>query len=129
MSTAIEFYKIYTRQSRSSWADRARVVLTFDAESKQGVYLHLGDFGINGFSISKQLQTLLPNSLQQQYVDVAHIDIVMHIFNKKIEFYCKEHVIESAFKEVFFLNQDAFFSNSTKNQWEMSYHSFIEHSE
>jgi hypothetical protein len=129
MSTTIEFYKTYSRQSRSSWSDNARVVLTFDAESKQGVYLHLGDFGINGCSVSKQLQALLPISLQQQYIDVAHIDIVMHVFNIQIEHYCKEYVMVSAFKEIFLLNQDAFFSNSAKNQWEKSYHSFLEHSD
>ena len=129
MSTTIEFYKTYSRQSRSTWADNARVVLTFDAESKQGVYLHLGDFGINGFSISKQLQTLLPASLQQQYIDVTHIDIVMHVFNNQIEGYCKEHVLEAAFKEVFLLNQEAFLSKSAKSQWEKTYHSFVEHSD
>ena len=126
MSTTIEFYKTYTRKSRSIWADNARVVLTFDAESKQGVYLHLGDLGINGFSVSKQLQTLLPTSLQQQYIDVAHIDVVIHVFNQLIESYCKEHVLEAAFKESFLLNQEAFFADTTKDQWEKSYHRFVE---
>ncbi len=62
MSTTIEFFKLYSRRSRSPdyWNDRARVVVTLDPETKQGVYLHLGDFGINGIAISSQLQKHLP---------------------------------------------------------------------
>ena len=129
MSTTIEFYKIYSRSSRAKWLDRARIAMAFDSESKQGVYMHLGDTSINGFSISKQLQTLLPIFLQRQYIDVSHIDIVMHVFNKQIENYCKNHVSEESFKEVFILNQDTFFSDSSKQHWEKSYHNFIEHSD
>jgi hypothetical protein len=125
MSTDIEFYKTYTRKSRSKWSDNARVVLMFNSESKSGVYLHLGDLGINGFSISKQLQTLLPASLQQQYLGVEYIDIVMHVFNEQIESYCKKFIEEVEFKEVFLLNQTAFFSNATKTVWKESYELFL----
>lgn len=125
MSTTIEFYKTYTRKSRSKWSDNARVVLMFDSESKSGVYLHLGDLGINGFSISKQLQTLLPTQLQQQYLGVEYIDIVMHVFNEQIENYCKKLVEEVEFKEIFLLNQIAFFSDTTRTVWKESYDLFV----
>lgn len=125
MSTTIEFYKTYSRQSRSMWADNARVVMTFDAESKAGVYLHLGDFGINGFSISKGLQSILPSTLQKQYIEGKHIDIVMHIFRDIIENYCQQHVSEDEFKEVFLLNQTSFFSDTAKAQWLESYNVFL----
>jgi hypothetical protein len=125
MSTDIEFYKTYTRKSRSKWSDNARVVMMFDSESKSGVYLHLGDLGINGFSISKQLQTLLPTPLQQQYLGVEYIDIVMHVFNEQIESYCKKFVEEVEFKEIFLLSQKSFFSSASKTIWKESYEMFL----
>mgnify|MGYP000573421045 CR=1 FL=1 len=125
MSTEIEFYKTYTRKSRSPWLDNARVVMTFRAESKNGVYLHLGDCGINGFSISKELQTLLPESIRGQYIKAQHIDIVMHVFSTYMEEYCKTNVSINEFKDIFLLDQESFFSDDSKSQWEKSYNLFL----
>jgi hypothetical protein len=127
MSTTIEFYKLYSRRSRSpeSWNDRARVVMLFDSETKQGIYLHLGEFGINGIAISSQLQKRLPEQLQQQYIEFEYIDVVMHIFLKEMEHYCRKHVKKNEFKKAFFLNPKAFFSAKAKNHWLESYELFL----
>ena len=127
MSTQeIEFHKIYARMSRSPWkeSDLSRVVMLFDPESKGGIYLHLGDEGINGLSVSKSLQNKLPDSLRQQYIDVELIDVAMFVFHNEIERYCREKVSETAFCRIFFISPNEFFTNQTINRWKEAFLSF-----
>jgi hypothetical protein len=49
----------------------------------------------------------------------------MHVFNEQIESYCKRFVEEVEFKEVFLLNQIAFFSDATRTVWKESYDLFV----
>ena len=127
MSDIIDFHKTYTRQSRSPWADLARVVMLWNPESKGGIYLQLGDLGLNGFSLSKAYQERLPEELQnKQYIDVKHIDIVMYTFAEEIQQYCANNVKDEHFKEVFLISQSVFFSEVAKSYWLKAYNSFIE---
>lgn len=73
--------------SRSPWKESnlSRVAMLFDSDSKAGIYLHLGDKGINGMSVSKSLHHKLPNELQQQYINADLVDVVMYVFNAEID--------------------------------------------
>lgn len=121
MTNTIEFFKRYSRQSRSPWDDVSRVVMMFQPDSKQGVYLHFGESGINGISVSKELQARLPTDLIGQYIDAAYIDIVLHLFCEEIEEYCTTNVQQQEFKGIFLVNQYAFFSDQAKAVWKKSY--------
>ena len=125
MSDTIEFFKRYTRQSRSPWADVSRVVMMFQPETKQGIYLHLGSDGFNGVSISKALQAKMPKQLQKQYIESTDIDIVLHLFCDEITEYCNKHVSTEAFKSIFLVTQSSFFNSYTAANWEESYKRFI----
>jgi len=127
-SQKIEFHKTYTRMSRSPWkeSDLSRVAMLFDSDSKAGIYLHLGDKGINGMSVSKLLHHKLPNKLQQQYIDAELVDVVMYVFHAEIENYCRESVDENAFRRIFLLSQDAFFSDSSLYRWQEAFDNFME---
>ena len=124
----IEFHKTYTRMSRSPWkeSDLGRVAMLFDPDSKAGVYLHLGDRGINGMSVSKSLHQKLPEALQQQYIDAELVDVVMYVFHAEIENYCRESVGEHAFRRIFLLSQDAFFSDNSLYRWQEAFDNFME---
>jgi hypothetical protein len=127
MSDTIDFHKTYTRQSRSPWSDLSRVAMLWNPESKGGIYLQLGDLGINGFSLSKEYQERLPEKLKnKQYIKAKHIDVVMHIFAEEIQQYCVNNVKEEYFKEIFLINQSIFFSDIAKKYWLKAYNSFIE---
>jgi len=124
----IEFHKNYTRMSRSPWkeSDLGRVAMLFDSDSKAGVYLHLGDRGINGMSVSKSLHHKLPEALQQQYIDAELVDVVMYVFHAEIENYCRESVDEHAFRRIFLLSQDSFFSDGSVDRWQEAFDNFME---
>ncbi|KGJ99884.1 hypothetical protein [Thalassotalea sp. ND16A] len=124
MSDTIEFYKNYARRSKSPWDDTARVAMLWQPETKLGVYLHLGAFGINGVSLSKRFQERMPSGLQSQYLIFEHLDIVMHVFAHEIEEYCTEKVSNKEFKEVFLLNQDSFFNETSKAYWQFAYNNY-----
>lgn len=121
MTDTIEFFKRYARQSRSPWDDVSRVVMMFQPDSKQGIYLHLGESGINGVSISKDLQLRLPKALQSQYIEASDIDIVLHLFETEISEYCTNNVSTTAFKQIFLVGQGVFFSDESKTVWKKSY--------
>ncbi len=124
MSDTIEFYKNYSRRSKSPWDDSARVAMLWQPETKQGVYLHLGEFGINGISLSKSFQERMPKDLQYQYLIFEHLDIVMHVFAHEIEEYCTDNISNRDFKEVFLLNQDSFFNDVSKSYWRLAYENY-----
>ena len=125
MTDTIEFYKRYTRQSRSHWDDESRVVMMFQPDSKQGIYLHLGESGINGVSLSKDLQSRLPKALQSQYIEASDIGVVLHVFEEEISDYCNSNVTTDAFKRIFLVCQRGFFSNESKAVWKKSYQQFL----
>lgn len=125
MSDTIEFFKRYTRQSRSPWDDVSRVVMMFQPESKRGIYLHFGESGINGVSLSKDLQSRLPKALQSQYIEASDIDIVLHLFETEISDYCTDNVSAKAFKRIFLVDQHGFFSDASKAVWKKSYQQFL----
>ncbi len=125
MTDTIEFFKRYTRQSRSPWADVSRVVMMFQPDSKQGIYLHLGESGINGVSLSKELQSRLPKALQSQYIEASDIDVVLHLFETEISGYCNDNVSIRVFKRIFLVDQRGFFSDESKAVWEESYQQFL----
>lgn len=110
MSTPITFHKIYTRQSKSPWADKARVVMLFEPESKGGIYLHLGDDGFNGVSVSQSLQAALPEAMRQQYIEIDALSTVFDIFGRKMAEYCMQEVDEIAFRRVFLCTPSHFFA-------------------
>lgn len=114
--------------SRSPWkeSDLSRVAMLFDPNSKAGIYLHLGDKGINGMSVSKSLHHMLPEKLQQQYIDVELVEVVMYVFHAEIENYCIESVEEHDFRRIFLLSQDAFFSDSSLYRWQEAFDNFME---
>ncbi|WP_163935920.1 hypothetical protein [Paraferrimonas sp. SM1919] len=120
MSTHIQFYKKYTRQSRSPWDDSARVVMMFDPETKAGIYLHIGDSGFNGFAISEKLQQQLPENFQKQYLEAKYAHIVLASFCEEIEAYCRNHVVITEFQSIFLSNQNTFFSDYAKAAWQQS---------
>lgn len=101
MSTEIEFHKVYTRNSKSPWDDLARVVMAWQPETKQGIYMHVGVDGINGFAISREYQPQLPTAIRGQYVSSTYTDVIFHIFRKDIEEYCNTHVEQRIFKNTF----------------------------
>ena len=106
MTNTIEFFKRYTRQSRSPWDDVSRVVMIFQPDSKQGIYLNLSESGINGMSVSKELQARLPPDLFGQYIDAAFTDIVLHLFCEQIEESCNTHVKRHEFRSIFMVDQN-----------------------
>ena len=126
MSTDIQFHKVYTRVSRSPWDDLARVVMTWQPETKQGIYMHVGVDGVNGFAFSRDFQSRLPAAIRGHYVSSAYADVIFHIFQKDIEEYCQAHVEQYVFKKQLVANQDVFFSETAKVQWQMSYDKFLE---
>lgn len=127
-SQKIEFHKTYTRMSRSPWkdSDLSRVAMLFDPDSKAGIYLHLGDRGINGVSVSKSLHHKLPETLQQQYINAELVDVVMYVFHAEIKNYCRESVDENAFRRIFLLSQDTFFSDRSLYRWQEAFKNFME---
>lgn len=125
MTDTIEFFKRYTRQSRSPWDDVSRVVMMFQPDSKQGIYLHLGESGINGVSLSKDLQSRLPKALQSQYIEASDIEVVLHVFETEISEYCNDNVSTKAFKRIFLVDQQGFFSDASKAVWKKSYQQFL----
>ena len=125
MTDTIEFFKSYTRQSRSPWDDVSRVVMMFQPDSKQGIYLHLGGSGINGISLSKELQSRLPKALQSQYIGASDIEVVLHLFETEISKYCTDNVSTKAFKRIFLVEQRGFFSDDSKAVWKKSYQQFL----
>ena len=125
MTDTINFFKRYTRQSRSPWDDVSRVVMMFQPESKQGIYLHFGESGINGVSLSKDLQSRLPKALQSQYIEANDIDVVLHLFETEISKYCTNNVRNEAFKRIFLVDQHGFFSDESKTVWKKSYQQFL----
>jgi hypothetical protein len=125
MTDTIEFFKRYARQSRSPWDDVSRVVMMFQPDSKQGIYLHLGESGINGVSLSKDLQSRLPKALQSQYIEASDIEVVLHVFEEEISDYCNCNVTTDAFKRIFLVGQRGFFSDESKAVWKKSYQQFL----
>lgn len=125
MTDTIEFFKRYTRQSRSPWDDVSRVVMMFQPDSKQGIYLHFGELGINGVSLSKDLQSRLPKTLQSQYIEASVTDVVLHLFETEISEYCTNNVSTRAFKRIFLVDQHGFFSHESKALWKKSYQQFL----
>ncbi|MDN3651493.1 hypothetical protein QWY77_01675 [Thalassotalea ponticola] len=124
MSDTIEFYKNYSRRSKSPWDDAARVAMLWQPDTKQGIYLHIGAFGINGIGLSKAFQEKMPDGLQCQYLVFERLDIVMHVFAEEIQQYCIDNVSTKDFKEVFLLNQDAFFNDISKSYWQLAYDNY-----
>lgn len=125
MTDTIEFFKRYTRQSRSPWEDVSRVVMMFHPDSKQGIYLHFGESGINGISLSKDLQSRLPKALQSKYIEACDIDVVLHLFETEISEYCTDNVSTKAFKRIFLVDQQGFFSKESKAVWKKSYQQLL----
>lgn len=117
MSTYIAFHKIYTRQSKSPWQDKARVVMLFEPESKGGIYLHLGDEGFNGLSVSQSLQSALPAAMRQQYIEIDALGIVFDIFGRQMAEYCTQEVDEVTFMRVFLCTPNRFFAPYVKRRW------------
>jgi hypothetical protein len=125
MASQIEFYKSYSRESRSPWSDKARYCLLFLPESKHGIYLHVGDSGFNGMSVSRELQKRLPRQLQQQYINLDHIDVVMHVFEKELAKYCQTEIDQQAFKNAFLVSPIVFFSETAQVQRKQSYDNYL----
>nr|MDC2855880.1 hypothetical protein [Ningiella sp. W23] len=103
----------------------SRVVMMFQPESKQGIYLHFGESGINGVSLSKDLQFRLPKALQSQYIEASDIEVVLHVFEEEISDYCNYNVTTDAFKRIFLVGQHGFFSDASKAVWKKSYQQFL----
>lgn len=125
MASHIEFYKSYSRESRSPWSDKARYCLLFLPESKHGIYLHVGDSGFNGLSVSRDLQERLPKQLQQQYINLDHIEVVMHVFEKELAKYCQTEIDQQAFKNAFLVSPIVFFSETAQAQRKQSYDNYL----
>ncbi len=125
MSTEIEFYKSYTRSSRSPWDDRGRYCIFFLPQSKHGIYLHVGECGFNGISVSRELQQRLPEKMQRQYICSAYLDVILHVFKKELEEYCNTQIKLYEFKDSFLLSQQSFFSETAKSDWEKSYNQYL----
>lgn len=124
-SVNIEFHKIYKRSSRSCWNDKSRVCLLFLPELKAGIYIHLGDEGINGISISKPLHDRLPKDLQTQYIPFVQIDIVLHLYANEMEEFSLTQVETNEFKKIFMVHPTAFFSESAKYHWRKAYENYM----
>ena len=50
----------------------------------------------------------------------------MYVFHAEIENYCRESVDENAFRRIFLLSQDAFFTDSSLFCWQEAFDNFME---
>lgn len=121
MSDKIWFFKTYSRKSRTPWDDLARVIILFNDEEKSGIYLQVGNFGFNGLFLSENYRLKLPKKLQLRYAGMDKAMAIFHYFVDEIETFCRESISTSDFIAVFGVNQNYFFTNEAKKNWQQEF--------
>jgi len=121
MSDKVEFYKTYSRKSKTPWDDLARVIILFNDEEKSGIYLQVGNFGFNGLFLSENYRLKLPEKLQLRYADMNKAMAIFHYFVDEIEEFCRKFISKSDFISVFGVNQNCFFTNEAKKNWQQEF--------